>query len=202
MGRPGVCIAAVAMMGWLGGVAAASGPSAPAVKTLLLRPGEMPGYVPRGKPIIAASALDLVNLGLSSKTARAAIVTRLRSEGFRDGVSQHEVGMGANSAAQGVSVAMVFKTPAGAAQEFPHYWSIVMTGPTTMTRIARFTVSGVPGARAFEETAKGTQDVAANVLFTTGRCLILIGNAANKSDVGALTTGARRLFARIEASCS
>jgi hypothetical protein len=46
-----------------------------------------------------------------------------------------------------------------------------------------FTVAGIPGGRRFRATAKGRPGGAVNRLFTSGRCLLLIGDFVKKGDL-------------------
>jgi len=63
-------------------------------------------------------------------------------------------------------------------------------------RVSRFTVSGIPRSQGIS-ASQGTKGSAANVLFTVGRCVILVGSGGvdprYKADVAA---GARALYQR------
>jgi hypothetical protein len=161
------------------------------VAALLIRPGEMPGFGFDGPRKVSASAIDF------APTPKDA--SRLRSEGFADGATQQLRGTGAYRGAIGISVGFVLATPSAAQRELVRSLaeSIASQGDA---RIVRFTVPGVPTARGF--TATSGADRATNVVFRSGRCMLLIGDIGRQSGLpAAVKTAVRAVYRRIAATC-
>jgi hypothetical protein len=97
----------------------------------------------------------------------AAEAKRLSQEGFRESIS---VQTGSTQAAQGVSWAMELGSASAAAREKAAELQEFTNGPGA-AGATRFTVAGIPGAEGWT-----VPDQVANVLFTEGRCLMLVGD--------------------------
>lgn len=162
-----------------------------AVAALLVRPGEMPGFAFDGPRTVSAQVNDF------APTPKDA--TRFRADGFADGATQHLRGTGANRGAIGISVGFVFATPSAAQRELLRSLSESIASQGS-ARIARFTVPGVPTARGF--TATTGSDRATNVVFRSGRCMLLIGDIGRRSSLSGLVKAAvRAVYSRIAGSC-
>lgn len=164
------------------------------VAALLVRPGEMPGFVLDGPRKVSAVVVDF------APTAKDA--TRLRSEGFSDGATQQLRGTGADSGAIGISVGFVLATPSAAQHELVRSLAESIASQGSKARIARFIIPGVPTARGFTATTPGGSDRATNVVFRSGRCMLLIGDIGRQSGLPAAVKAAvRAVYRRIAGSC-
>jgi hypothetical protein len=96
----------------------------------------------------------------------AAEASRLTQEGFREVVSVQT----GSAKGQGVSWAMELGSASAAAREKAAELQAFAYGPQA-PGATRFPVAGIPGAEGW-----GQSDTDANILFTEGRCLMLIGD--------------------------
>jgi hypothetical protein len=159
-----------------------------AVAALLVRPGEMPGFGFDGPRKVSAQVNDFAP---TSKDA-----ARFRADGFADGATQPLRGPGG---AIGISVGFVFANPSAAQRELVRSLAESLASQGS-ARIARFTVAGVPTARGF--TAVTGSQRATNVVFRSGRCMLLIGDIGRQSSLpAAVKAGVRAVYRRIAGSC-
>ena len=159
-----------------------------AVAALLVRAGEMPGFAFDGPRKVSAQVNDF------APTPNDA--TRFRADGFADGATQHLRGTGG---AIGISAGFVFATPSAAQRELVRSLAESLASQGS-ARIARLTVPDVPTARGFTATT-GSQR-ATNVVFRSGRCMLLIGDIGRQSALPATVKAAvRAVYRRIAGSC-
>jgi len=131
----------------------------------------------------------------SSQSTRAD-VRRVAREGFRDALQQQ-------TATPTGGTGLNFVLELGSAPAARHE-EIVELGEDTAEQghvgVTRFTVAGIPRSAGISASA-GKQGSAANVLFTVGRCLLLVGSGGvdpnYRKDVIA---GARALYRRTAAA--
>ncbi len=123
----------------------------------------MTGFTPSGAMQTSTSAQAWAQTsGESDEVAHE--TARLTSAGFREGVGQHYKG---SASAAGLSLALVFNTPEGAKKEVTHYLQV---DPRYGLHLEGEKVPAIPGAIVVGEGPAG------NVLFTTGRCFLLVGD--------------------------
>jgi hypothetical protein len=94
---------------------------------------------------------------------------RLAKEGFREVISVQT--------SQGVSWAMQLGSAPAAAREEATELKEFSSGPQAPANTTRFTIRGVPSADGWV-----FPNADANVLFTEGRCLMLVGDDLTTSD--------------------
>ena len=99
----------------------------------------------------------------------AAENTRLAKEGFREVISVQT--------SQGVSWAMQLSSASAAAREEATELKEFASGPQAPANTTRFTIPSVPSAEGWV-----FPNADANVLFTEGRCLMLVGDDLTTSD--------------------
>ena len=159
-----------------------------AVAALLVRPGEMPGFSLDGPRQVSAQPSDFAPTPKDE--------TRFRADGFADGGTQHLRG---TRGAIGISAGFVFATPSAAQRELVRSLAESLASQGS-ARIARFTVPGVPTARGF--TATTGSEHATNVVFRSGRCMLLIGDIGRQSGLRAAATAAvRAVYRRVAGGC-
>jgi hypothetical protein len=112
---------------------------------------------------------------------------RLRQEGFREVIS---VQTGASSA-QGVSWAMELASASAVAREQAAELKEFAYGPDAPTKATRFSVLGVASAEGWAFPGAD-----ANVLFTEGRCLLLVGDQLSGSVKPPVIAATRAIWAR------
>jgi len=129
---------------------------------------------------------------MKSSHSTPADARRVSQEGFRDALQQETA-----TATGGTGLNFVLELGSAAAataeQAVELREDIAEQG---RVRVSRFTVTGVPGSEGISASA-GTKGSAANVLFTVGRCLLLVGSGGvdprYRTDVIA---GTRALYRR------
>jgi hypothetical protein len=164
------------------------------LEPFLLRDGEEPGFVR-----VASARTDTnfeafaQSLNLSPATTR-----RLRRDGFVSVMFQPVDGEDGNG---GVTSVNLFQTAEGA-RDWTDYETSEKGIHTLIpdTKIKRFTVPGIPGARGWTGL-----DIHGNrighVYWVQGRCMLLIGNEGNGTFVAPLSTAARAIYARTKGVC-
>jgi hypothetical protein len=159
-----------------------------AAAALLVRSGEMPGFGFDGPRMVS----EQVNVFAPTPND----AKRFRADGFAQGATQQLRGAGD---AIGISVGFVFASPSGAQRELLRSLAESLASQGS-ARIARFTVPGVPTARGFTATT-GSQH-ATNVVFRSGRCMLLIGDIGRQTSLPAAVKAAvRAVYRRVASSC-
>jgi hypothetical protein len=188
--------------------AAAGEPVAAAL--LVAQSGDLPGFSgAEGNPQVTTSAARWAEIDPrsepGSEPADAHEVHNLTREGFQEGVRESfQSGSG-----EAISVAIVFRSP----QEAGQYFSTEVN-PKRLRNdglaLEHVTVHGVHGAVITGGGPNG------NVLFTTGRCFVLVGNhvpetgvsesahsAAEEKPVNAAPiAGATAVYGRVKHDCA
>jgi hypothetical protein len=172
--------------------------------SLIAHPSEMPGFAGakvRLHSATTASRYARVVLHDSSREARRE-VPKLRRQGFREGVQELLSG----SQGEALSSAVVFHSPAAARHELKASIAQSVKAQGGSAAIKRFTVAAIPGAFAFSATEAGHPGGAANVLFATGRCFFVLGDALKSAPPAQLsvapTAGATALYGRVKSLCA
>jgi len=175
---------------------APAGAVAPLIRTasLLAPAGALAGFSPSGAPQTATSAqLWAQTSSESDEVAHEA--ARLRLEGFREGVGQHYTGA---SGAAALSLALVFNSSEGAKKEVTHYLQV---DPHYGLHLEGAKVAAIPGSMIIGEGPAG------NVIFTTGRCFMLVGDelgsGSAKTQVNAVPiAAATTLYQQVKRLCA
>jgi len=132
----------------------------------LVQGQEETGMTPTGKPTVDATPAQWTSNGTPNAAAEN---TRLAHEGFREVISVQT--------GQGVSWVMQLASAPAAAREQAAELKEFAYGPGAPATTTRFTVPGVPSAEGWD-----FPDADANVLFTEGRCLMLVGDDLTTND--------------------
>ena len=125
-------------------------------------------------------------------------VQRLRHAGFIAFTFQP---MGVDGGNAGVTNAHLFETALGAREWLE--WETSDAGIHEQipdTKIDRFTVSGVPGARGWTGTDLHGNRIG-QVLWVQGRCMLVIANEGKGDFVEPLSTGATAVYKRTKGRC-
>lgn len=153
----------------------------------LLKDGEG-GFTPFSVAVDQPTVTDW----MKSSQSTPADARRVVQEGFRDALQQQ------TATATGGS-GLDFVLELGSATAARHEEAVELTEDIAEqghVRVSRFTVAGIPRSEGIS-ASEGKKGSAANVLFTVGRCLILVGNGGvdprYRTDVIA---GARALYRR------
>ncbi len=175
-----------------------SGASAAAVippASLVAPAAAMQGYTPSGAMQTATAAQAWAqDSGESDEVSHE--TARLTGEGFREGVGQHYKGTAGSAA---LSLALVFNTPEGAKKEVTHYLQV---DPRYGLHLESAKVAAIPGSIIVGEGPAG------NVLFTTGRCFLLVGDelgapSSSPSQVNAVPiAAATALYQHVKSLCA
>jgi hypothetical protein len=166
---------------------AASSPLAP----YLLRNGDG-GFEVFGTPVDQPTVAQWVAVSQST----AADGRRVSSEGFRGALEQDTA---TTSGGSGLDFVLELGSAAAATDEQAVQLreDIAAQGHVHVTR---FSVPGIPGSTGIAAFG-GKQGSAANVLFTEGRCLLLVGDGEAGSNYKAqVLTGAQAIYRRGTAS--
>jgi hypothetical protein len=130
----------------------------------LVRGQEETGLPPTGKATAYLTATQWTSNGVPNGAAED---KRLAHEGFREAMSVQT----GSTKGQGVSWVMELGSASAAAREKTAELREFAYGPGAPTTPTRFTVPSVPSAEGWTFPSQ-----VANVLFTEGRCLMLIGD--------------------------
>jgi hypothetical protein len=151
----------------------------------LVRGHEEAGLPPKGRAIHYLTVTQWTSNGVPNGAAEA---KRLAQEGFREAIS---VQTGSTKGA-GVSWVMELGSASAAAREKAAELQEFAYGPQA-PGAKRFTVAGVPGAEGW-----GQPDTDANILFTEGRCLMLVGDelASGSENKPVVLAAVRAVWAR------
>ncbi|HEX4009510.1 MAG TPA: hypothetical protein VHX62_05865 [Solirubrobacteraceae bacterium] len=117
----------------------------------------------------------------------AAEDTRLHQEGFREVVSVQT----GSTHGQGISWVMQLGSASAASRELTAELHEFAYGPDAPTTTTRFIVPGVPSAKGW--VFPGSD---ANVLFTEGPCLLLVGDALPGGDQRPVVAATHTVWAR------
>ena len=151
----------------------------------LVRAGEETGYSLEGAPTLASSpaAWDKGEAGEAAETKR------LTEEGFHAALTVHTTG----SNRAGVSFVVELATPSAAQRELAAQFKeqVAEQHPSS-----QFTVATIPGAQGMVASGHGKVD--ANVWFSEGSCLLLVGGQvpSGVDPKPAVTAGAVKVYER------
>jgi hypothetical protein len=157
---------------------------------LLVKGGEAPGYK-AGKRARSTDVQAFVVSTGAPASQRGALLRHYVSEGFVAASSEPLTGAGG---AGGVSTVLRFRTAAGAKKE--QAYALTRIGPQ------RFAVPGVPGAKG--AWVRDDQGAAADVVWTEGACVALIGDYVPGVTIPATTplvTAAKAIVKRTHGAC-
>ena len=132
----------------------------------LVRGHEETGMEPTSTATVETTAAQWTSGGVPDAAAEN---KRLDEEGFRQVISVQT--------SQGISWAMQLGSASAAAREKAAELKEYASGPQAPTTTTRFTVPGVPSAEGWV-----FPNADANVLFTEGRCLMLVGDDLTTTD--------------------
>jgi hypothetical protein len=167
---------------------------APDLDRFLMRNGEEPGFRPDG------DAFTIEGVGAFADYARLsrAEVRELRKNEF---ISFTTVRTIAGHDGAGVSEIRLFSTPEGAKNEMTYELrASTIHALLPKTKIRRFTVRGVPGARGWTGSDLHGNPIG-TVHWVQGRCMLVLVSEGEVSFVKALSTGARAIYERTGSDC-
>ena len=164
------------------------------VSRFLMRDGEEPGFRPDGgaMTVVGVDALAR-HWGLPPAEAQ-----QMRDRGFISFTTRRTV---RGRDAGGVSEVLLFTTPEGARDQLSYDLrasTIHATLPDT--KIRRFTVRDVPGARGWTGTDLHGNPIG-TVEWVHGRCTLLLVSEGDLPFVDVLSTGARAIYERTGGDC-
>jgi hypothetical protein len=174
--------------------AAATAPIAPA--SLVAPAADLHGFSGSGTPQVATSARRWVEVGNMLTPAEVATeVAKLDREGFREGVGEHYSGA---SGQEAVSLALVFHSAQGARQEFDA--NLAVDQHRFGMQLEPVKIAAIPGSVLLGAGPDG------NVVFTTGRCYLLVGDelrgSTSQAQVNAAPiAAATALYRRVKRLC-
>ena len=146
-------------------------------RSLELQPRQLPGFEGAKKKVEVFESIDqFVERRHGTRAAIEAERALLMNRGFQGTVG--EVFLAPHREA--IFVAAVFVSPQGATEEFQE------TVATDLKRlkghgVKRSTVKGIPGSVLAGQFEKGHRGGTGNVLFTTGRCFFIVGDAVRRA---------------------
>jgi hypothetical protein len=164
------------------------------VDRFLMRNGEEPGFRPDG------DAFTVVGVDAFAESARLsrAEVQQLRENEFISFTQRRTL---AGRDAAGVSEVRLFATPEGARNETTYELrASTIHALLPKTKIRRFTVRGVPGARGWTGSDLHGNPIG-TVHWVQGRCMLVLVSEGEVSFVEALSTGARAIYERTGGDC-
>jgi hypothetical protein len=164
------------------------------LEQFLMRDGEEPGFRPDG------DAFTVEGLDAFAAHARLlpAEVQQLRENGFISFTARRTL-KGRDAA--GVSEVRLFTTPEGARNEMAYELrASTIHAILPETKIRRFTVRDVPGARGWTGSDLHGNPIG-TVHWVQGRCMLVLVSEGDVRFVDALSTGARAIYERTGGDC-
>jgi hypothetical protein len=170
-------------------------PDAADVDRFLMRKGEEPGFRPDG----GASTVVGVDTFANGPELSRADAQQLRENGFISFTTRRTLAGG--DVAAGASEVLLFASPEGARNWMTHELRArTIHARVPKSKIRRFTVRGVPGARGWTG-----RDLHGNPIGTAqwvqGRCNLVLASEGEVSFVEVLSTGARAIYERTRGDC-
>ena len=160
----------------------------------LMRNGEEPGFRPDGD----AFTVKGVDAFAAHARLLPAEVQQLRENGFISFTARRTL-KGRDAA--GVSEVRLFATPKGARNEMTYELrASTIRAILPETKILRFTVRDVPGARGWTGSDLHGNPIG-TVQWVQGRCVLVLVSEGDLPFVEALSTGARAIFERTGGNC-
>jgi hypothetical protein len=164
------------------------------VDRFLMRNGEQPGFRPDGDAttVVGVNAIT-IHWGLPPAEAQ-----QLRDRGFVSFTRQGTLGP---RDAAGVSEVLLFATSEGARDQLAYdLRASTIHATLPETKIRRFTVRDVPGARGWTGSDLHGNPIG-TVQWVQGRCMLLLVSEGDVPFVEALSTGARTIYERTGGDC-
>ena len=170
--------------------------------SLVAHPNELTGFATAKvnlRSATSASRYAKVVLGESPREARKE-VAKLKRKGFQEGVQE----LLTSPQGEALSTGLVLGSARFAKQELRASLSESLKAQGKVP-IKRFTIAAIPGSSGFTAAQAGHPGGAANVLFSSGRCVFLVGNYLRKSPEAQLgiapIAGATALYQRVKSLC-
>jgi hypothetical protein len=173
------------------GSASAGSPPRHGIGSLVLRPGELHGFTTQAPLTATTASVFAKDEGIPSGRIKRE-VARLARAGFVEGAIEH---LASAAGAEGLSVADRFRTSSSARAEIAH-----ATKPAATVKLTSFTLTGIPGARGFDESS--AQSSGHNIAFAVGSHYYLVGigwpsGFPNPPSRAQLVAAARQLYKRV-----
>lgn len=164
------------------------------VDAFLVRNGEQPGFRPDGDALTVVGVNALAN----HWRLAPADAQQLQDRGFVSFTTRRTLG---RRGAAGVHELLLFRTPAGARDQMAYdLRASTIHATLPETKIRRFTVRDVPGARGWTGTDLHGNPIG-TVLWVQGRCMLLLVSEGDLPFVEVLSTGARAIYERTGGDC-
>ena len=187
------------------GVAASPALSIPAASSLtsfVLRTGEETGFKPEAPPAVYSRIAAFVHGEHDTAQEARRDSARLKAEGFRGAAIEYTILTRGPAAGSGLSSVVELGSPTAAAKELAYDVRSDIAAQGKRARIHRFTIAGVPGAVGFTATEAHTPGGAANVSFSEGDCVLLVGDSLSEGDLaGPVKAGTVAIYRRTNGQC-
>jgi hypothetical protein len=165
-------------------------------------------YVPRANEEtgFTATARPTVYTTVSAwgKWVGKSAAARESGEGFVTAASEHTGYTANTSAGAGTAWVVELGSAAQATKEVAAEYSVLAAPGGGWKLTKKYSLSALPGSRAWALAGQG--DLAANVIFAEGRCVLLVGD--ERSGAGALSevespirAGAEAIYKRTHGAC-
>jgi hypothetical protein len=163
------------------------------VDRFLMRNGEQPGFRPDGDALTVVGVNAIAN---HWRLAPAA-AQQLRDRGFISFTTRRTLGRDA----AGVNEVLLFRNPEGARDQMAYdLRASTIHATLPQTKIRRFTVRDVPGARGWTGSDLHGNPIG-TVQWVQGRCMLLLVSDGDLPFVEVLSTGARAIYERTGGDC-
>jgi hypothetical protein len=163
------------------------------VDRFLMRNGEQPGFRPDGDAFTVVGVNALANhWGLAPDAAQ-----QLRDRGFISFTTRRTLGRDG----AGVNEVLLYRNPEGARDQLAYdLRASTIHATLPQTKIRRFTVRDVPGARGWVGSDLHGNPIG-TVQWVQGRCMLLLVSEGDLPFVEVLSTGARAIYERTGGDC-
>jgi hypothetical protein len=144
-----------------------------APRSLVAKPSQLPGFSGAKVRLRSGASPSAYAKSVLQERPRQARkeAARLKREGFREGVQELLSG----TQGEALSLAVVFRTAKDAKRELKVSMSADVKAQGNV-EVKQFSIASIPGAFAFTASEAGKPGAAGNVLFTVGRCYLVVGD--------------------------
>jgi hypothetical protein len=144
-----------------------------APRSLVAKPSQLPGFSAAKVRLRSGASPSAYAKSVLEERPRQARkeAARLKREGFREGVQE----LLSDSQGEALSLAIVFRTAKDAKRELKASISADVKAQGNV-EVKQFSIASIPGAFAFTAAEAGKPGAAGNVLFSVGRCYLVVGD--------------------------
>jgi hypothetical protein len=177
-------------------------PATPSLTSFVVRAGEETGFTPEARAVVYKRVAAFLRAEHDTAQAAKRDSRRLKAEGFRGAAIEYTILTRGPAAGSGFSSVVELNSPTAAAEELAYDVRSDIAAQGKQVRIRRFTIASVPGAAGFTATEANTPGGVADVSFSEGDCVLLVGDSVSQGNLaGPVKAGAAAIYRRTNGQC-